>query len=167
MVLYISHTHDFEPQYFSKSVAYTRVFMVILYMCTYVHSASSFEQNLLCSLSMFRIFAQQCKNIEELCLEGCKRISDRYVFMSLNSTPIWWAWELVPSKVDGGPMQIPGTAGRFHGNPVSGNQPCKQPPASTVTVKEPQWRNLPYLTRYLPWTTSYEGWEGLGAKLAK
>ena len=28
-------------------------------------------------IGYFRIFAQQCKNIEELCLEGCKRISDR------------------------------------------------------------------------------------------
>jgi len=34
---------------------------------------------------MYRIFAQQCKNIEELCLEGCKRISDRYVFMGINA----------------------------------------------------------------------------------
>ena len=32
----------------------------------------------------------------------------------------------MPSKVGEGPAQIPGTAGRFHGNPVSGNQPCKQ-----------------------------------------
>ncbi|XP_015761374.1 PREDICTED: F-box/LRR-repeat protein 20-like [Acropora digitifera] len=35
--------------------------------------------------SALRIFAQQCKNIEELCLEGCKRISDRYVFMGINA----------------------------------------------------------------------------------
>ena len=28
-------------------------------------------------------------------------------------------------EVDGGPAQIPGTVGRFHGNPVSGNQPWK------------------------------------------
>ena len=34
----------------------------------------------------------------------------------------WWAWELVPSEVGGGPVQIPGTAVRFYGNPVSGNQ---------------------------------------------
>ena len=57
----------------------------------------------------------------------------------------WWAWELVPSKVGGGPVQIPGTAGRFHVNPVSGNQPCKPPPTGTVTLKELQWRNLPDL----------------------
>ena len=55
----------------------------------------------------------------------------------------WWAWELVPSRVGGGPAQIPGTAGRFNGNPVSGNQPCKRPPTGTVTLKELQWRNLP------------------------
>ena len=28
-------------------------------------------------------------------------------------------------------------------NPVSGKQPCKWPPTSTVTLKELQWRNLP------------------------
>jgi len=52
-----------------------------------------------------------------------------------------WAWELVPSKVGGGSVQIPGTAGRSHGNHVSGNQPCKQPPTSGVTVKKPTWPN--------------------------
>ena len=31
---------------------------------------------------VFRIFAQQCKNIEELVLDGCKRISDRYDTLS-------------------------------------------------------------------------------------
>ena len=57
----------------------------------------------------------------------------------------WWAWELVPSEVVGDPVQIPGTAGRFHGYPVSGNQPCKRPPPGTITLKELQWRNLPDL----------------------
>ena len=28
------------------------------------------------------------------------------------------AWELEPSKVGGDPTEIPGTAGRFHGNPI-------------------------------------------------
>ena len=42
----------------------------------------------------------------------------------------------------GGPAKIPGTAGRFHGNPVSGNELCKQPPISTIRLKELQWRNL-------------------------
>ena len=46
-------------------------------------------------------------------------------------------------KVGGGPAQIPGTAGRFHGNPVSGNQPCKWPPTSTITLEELHGRNLP------------------------
>ena len=46
------------------------------------------------------------------------------------------------SKVGGSPAQIPSTAGRFHGNPVSRNQSCKQPPTSTVTLKALQWRNL-------------------------
>ena len=30
-------------------------------------------------LFLFRIFAQQCRNIEELVLDGCRKISDRYV----------------------------------------------------------------------------------------
>ncbi len=34
--------------------------------------------NNFCCSDHFRIFAQQCKNIEELTLDGCKRISDRY-----------------------------------------------------------------------------------------
>ena len=66
----------------------------------------------------------------------------------------WWAWELVPSELGGGPAEIPDTAGRFHGNPVSGNQPCKRPPISTVTLMELQWRNLPYplptMNHFLP-----------------
>ena len=33
--------------------------------------------------------------------------------------------------------------GGFHGDPVSGNQPFKQPPTSTVTLKELQWKYLP------------------------
>ena len=42
--------------------------------------------------------------------------------MSLGTGAIqgWW-----------GPAQMPGTEGRFHGNPVSGNQPCKQPPTKS------------------------------------
>ena len=40
--------------------------------------------------------------------------------------------------------KIPGPAGRFHGNPVSRNQPSKKPPTGTVTTRELQWRNLPY-----------------------
>ena len=50
---------------------------------------------------------------------------------------------MVSSKVDGGPTKIPGTAGRFHGNLMSRNQPCKRPPNSTVALMELQWRNLP------------------------
>jgi len=73
----------------------------------------------------------------------------------------------VPSKVGGGPAKIPGTAGRFHGNPLSGNELCKQPPISTIRLKELQWRNLPdpipTVKRYI----SYESWKGLDAELAK
>jgi len=32
--------------------------------------------------------------------------------------------------------------GGFHGDPVSRNQPCQQPPTSTVTRKELQWKYL-------------------------
>ena len=78
-----------------------------------------------------------------------------------------WAKELMPSKVGGGPAKTLGTAGRFYGNPVSRNQPCKWPTTSTVTLKELQWRHLQYLTQSLLWPDSYEGWEGVGAKLPK
>ena len=57
----------------------------------------------------------------------------------------WWAWEVVPSKVVGDLKQVWGTAGRFHGNPVSENQPCKLPPTSMVTLKELQGQTLPDL----------------------
>ena len=67
------------------------------------------------------------------------------------------------SKVDMGPIQIWGTAGRFHGNPVHRNQPCKWPPTSNITLKELQWRNLTIMN----YCTSYEVWEELGAELAK
>ena len=52
---------------------------------------------------------------------------------------------VVPSKVGGGLAQISGAAGRFYGNPMSGNQTCKRPPISNFTLKELQWRNLPEL----------------------
>ena len=54
--------------------------------------------------------------------------------MSLGTSAIkgWW-----------GCAKIPGWTGRFHGNPVSWNQPCKHRPTSTVSPKELQWRNLP------------------------
>lgn len=38
--------------------------------------------------------------------------------------------KVVASKIVGSPVKIPGTAGRFHGNPVSGTQPTKWPPTS-------------------------------------
>ena len=50
--------------------------------------------------------------------------------------------------------------GRFHDNPASRNQPIKELPISTITLKELQGRNLmnPILT---------VGWVGLDAKLTK
>ena len=62
-----------------------------------------------------------------------------------NSSPInehgnWCHQRLVEAR-----QKIPGNAGRFYnGEPVSGKQPCKRPPTSTITLKELQWRNLPY-----------------------
>ena len=50
-----------------------------------------------------------------------------------------------------------GIAESFHGNPVSGNQPCKRIPTSTDTMKELQMRNL---HDPMPTMTFFEGWEG-------
>lgn len=58
-------------------------------------------------------------------------------------------WDLVPSKVGGGPAKVPGTAGRLNGNPLSGNQACKGPPTSTVTLKGASVEKFT-LTLYLP-----------------
>lgn len=33
--------------------------------------------------------------------------------------------------------------GDFHGNPMSGNQPCKRPPTNTVTLEERQCKYFP------------------------
>ena len=57
----------------------------------------------------------------------------------------WWAWEPMSWKIGGIPMKIPGITRRFHGNLMSGNQPCEQTLTSTVTLKELQCRNLPDL----------------------
>ena len=46
--------------------------------------------------------------------------------------PNKWAWELVPSKVVGGPAKIQATMGRFKGNLVRMNQPWKWPPTSIL-----------------------------------
>ena len=72
---------------------------------------------------------------------------------------------MVLSKVQGGPGKMQGTAGRFRGNPVSWDQPCKGSPTSTVTPKELQRNYLPNLISTV--TQLYEGWEGLGARLAR
>jgi len=73
----------------------------------------------------------------------------------------WWAWELVPSKAGMGPVEIPGTEGRFHGNHVSGIQPCKWSATNTVTLKELQGRNLSYLIPTMncfQWEMGRAGW---------
>ncbi|KAK2570091.1 F-box/LRR-repeat protein 20 [Acropora cervicornis] len=41
-----------------------------------------------------RIFAQQCKNIEELCLEGCKRISDSKGCTKLEYLNVSWCTQI-------------------------------------------------------------------------
>ena len=64
----------------------------------------------------------------------------------------WWACELVPSKVGGDPTKIQGTGGWFFlGNPVSGNQPYKQPQTSTITLNELQWRYSPNAIPTVMW----------------
>lgn len=77
-----------------------------------------------------------------------------------------WAWKLVLLKVVRDPVKIQCSAGRFQlatlwagTSPASDHQPA---PA--------HWRNFSkdlYLTPYLPWPDSYNGWERLGAKVAK
>ena len=61
----------------------------------------------------------------------------------------WWAWELVPSKI-GGAQQGDSIATMWAGtSPGRGHQ-----------LAPPHWRNFSgetYLTRNLPWTTSYMG----------
>ena len=41
--------------------------------------------------------------------------------------------------------KLPVIEGRFHGNLVSGNQPCKWSPTGAITLKETRRRNLPDL----------------------
>ena len=72
-----------------------------------------------------------------------------------NSSPIDELWELVPNKVGGGPAQVWGTAGGFHGNSESKNQPCHRLPTSEQTLVE----ILTYHSTYLA-LTSNEGGKG-------
>ena len=73
------------------------------------------------------------------------RFNTQYKFMNFMFKLIanWWAWELTPWKVGEGRANIPGAARSLHGTHANGNQPCKQPPTSTVTLKELQFRILP------------------------
>ena len=50
--------------------------------------------------------------------------------------------------VEGGSTKIQGTAVRFHSNPVSGKEPCKQSPTSTVTPQKETGETC--LKQYLP-----------------
>ena len=73
----------------------------------------------------------------------------------------------MPSKVDECPAKVQGTPGRFHGNPVSRNQPFKRPLTNTVALKELRWKYLSNpvlsLTQYfIPWPDSKMGGKGLG-----
>ena len=53
--------------------------------------------------------------------------------------------------------------GDNHGNPMSGNHPCRQLPTGTITLKPYQWKNTyltPILTkRVLKLQKGREGWE--------
>ena len=62
-------------------------------------------------------------------------------------------------KVGRGPEHFRPRQGDIHGNPVSGNDPCRQLPTGTVTLKPDQWRTT-YLTPIL--TKRFETSEGKG-----
>ena len=61
-------------------------------------------------------------------LEGEMRVGGQ-VGTALNSTSVDELWNWCHQRLVGGGMKIQGTAGRFHGNPVSGNKPCNGHPA--------------------------------------
>ena len=52
---------------------------------------------------------------------------------------------VVPSKVGEGPVKITGTAGRFHGNPITGWSRVLQAATNQhrQSLKELQWTNVP------------------------
>jgi len=67
----------------------------------------------------------------------------------------------VPLRLDGS-LSTSGIARRYHGNPVSRNHPCMQPPTGTVTLKEFSGKYSPDLHR-----PPKKGREGLGARIRK
>ena len=44
-------------------------------------------------------------------------------------------------KVGRGPEHFRPSRGGIHGNPVSGNHPCRQVPTGTITLKPDKWKN--------------------------
>ena len=56
--------------------------------------------------------------------------------------------------------------GGFHGDPVSGNQPCLRPPTGTVTLKKLQWKYLPNMG-LISETDFQQGREGQSGKFAR
>ena len=71
----------------------------------------------------------------------------------------WRAWELVPSQVDRGPLKYQAQQGGSMATLWAGTSPasCHQ----TAPLQQRNFSGEAYLNRYLPWTTSYEGWGGV------
>ena len=57
------------------------------------------------------------------------------------------------------PRKYEARQGGFHGDPMSGNQPCWRPPTSTITLKGIQWKYLCSTVLYLS-STSDKGGKG-------
>ena len=57
----------------------------------------------------------------------------------------------IKGQLGGGGEEVQGSAGRFRGNLKCRNQPFKQPPTSTITLKEIQWRNFPNQISTMTW----------------
>jgi len=64
------------------------------------------------------------------------------VLWYLNSSPIDELGNWSQERLVGAPRKYEAQQGGFHGDPVSGKQPCQQPPTDTVTLKELQWKYL-------------------------
>ena len=60
-----------------------------------------------------------------------------------NSSPIDELGNWCQQRLVGAQCKYEAQQGGFHGDSVSGNQPCQRPPTSTVTLKELQWKYLP------------------------
>ena len=65
------------------------------------------------------------------------------LYYSLNSSLTDELENWSDERLNGAPCKYEAQQGGLLGDPVSGNQPYQQPPTSTVTLKELQWKFLP------------------------